>query len=123
MHYFRINMLKEKILYVDEIVLKRIESNFELIEKSGWYKLYQNKVDKSFWRLDEPEKYDLQMFVKLESVENWTDYNDQDLRIELLKEHRGLSSEKCKWKDCSKKALNNLVFCEFHAYKEMGIRR
>ncbi|NNT72138.1 hypothetical protein HKT18_07930 [Flavobacterium sp. IMCC34852] len=116
-------MLKEKILYVDEIVLKRIESNFELIEKSGWYKLYQNKVDKSFWRLDEPEKYDLQMFVKLESVENWTDYNDQDLRIELLKEHRGLSSEKCKWKDCSKKALNNLVFCEFHAYKEMGIRR
>lgn len=116
-------MLNENIYYVDETILKRIDSDFDLIQKKDWYRLYQNKAEKSFWRLDEWNKYQTQMFVKLESAENWTEFNDQDLRIEFLKESRGLSNEKCKWKDCSKKALNNLVFCELHAYKEMGIRK
>ncbi|MGQ7947149.1 hypothetical protein [Flavobacterium sp. WC2509] len=116
-------MLKENIYYVDDTILKRIDSDFELIEKKDWYRLYQNKTDKSFWRLDEWDKYQVQTFVKLKSVENWTEFNDEDLKIELLKKSRGLSIEKCNWKDCSKKALNNLVFCELHAYTEMGIRK
>lgn len=115
-------MLKEKICYVDEEILKRIESEFELIEKKGWYKLYENKNDKSFWRLVEWDKNQEQIFVKIDSLENWAEFDDKDLRIELLKEFRGLSNEKCKWKDCSRKALNKLVFCEIHAYTEMGIR-
>jgi hypothetical protein len=116
-------MLKEKIYYVDEEILKRIVSEFELIEKKSWYKLYENKIDKSFWRLDEWDKYQVQILVKIDSKENWTEFDDKDLRIELLKNFRGLSNEKCKWKDCSRKALNNLVFCELHAYTEMGIRK
>jgi hypothetical protein len=116
-------MLKENIYYVDETILKRIDSDFELIERKDWYILYQNKAEKSFWRLDEWDKYQIQMFVKLDSAENWSSFDDQDLRIEFLKEYRGLSNEKCKWKVCSKKALNNLVFCELHAYTEMGIRK
>ncbi|PIY12270.1 MAG: hypothetical protein COZ18_02485 [Flexibacter sp. CG_4_10_14_3_um_filter_32_15] len=116
-------MLKENIFYVDDTILKRIDSDFELIEKKDWYKLYQNKADKSFWRLDEWDKLQVQMFVKLVTIENWTEFDDKDLRIELLKKSRGLSIEKCNWKDCNKKALNNFVFCELHAYKEMGIRK
>jgi len=116
-------MLKENIFYVDNTILKRIDSDFELIEKKNWYRLYQNKADKSFWRLDEWDKYQVQTFVELKSVENWTEFNDKDLRIELLKKSRGLSIEKCNWKDCTKKALNNLTFCELHAYIEMGIRK
>ena len=116
-------MHTKNIFYIDEEILKIIESEFDLIEKKSWYRLYQNKEDKSFWRLDEWDKYQVQLFVKLESIENWSEYNDQNLRINLLKENRGLSQEKCKWKDCNKKALNNLVFCELHAYTEMGIRK
>ena len=116
-------MIKENIFHVDEVIMKRIKSDFELIEKKNWYILYQNKADKSYWRLDEWDKYQIQVFVKLKSVKNWAEYNDEHLRINLLREQRGLSSEKCKWKDCSKKALNNLAFCEVHAYAEMGIRR
>ena len=116
-------MLNENIYYVDVEILKRIESDFDLIEKKGWFRLYQNKEDKSYWKLDEADRLQIQIFVKLESTENWAEYNDQDLRINLLKENRGLANEKCKWKDCSKKALNNLMFCELHAYNEMGIRK
>ena len=116
-------MLKDKIFYIDEAILKKIESDFDFIDKKSWYRLYQNKDDKSFWRFEEFDKYQTQVFVKLESCENWEDYDDQDLKIELLKENRGLSNEKCKWKDCDRKALNSLVFCELHAYTEMGIRK
>ncbi len=116
-------MLTENIYYVDGEILKKIDSDFEFIERKNFYLLYRNKGNNSFWRLDEWDKYQIQMFVKLESKENWAEYNDQDLRMDLLIKQRGVSNVKCKWKNCNKKALNNLVFCELHAYTEMGIRQ
>jgi len=61
--------------------------------------------------------------VKLSKLENWTEIDDKDLRIELLLKERGKSDEICIWKNCQKNALNNLVYCEFHAYEQMNIRR
>ena len=116
-------MQSQNIFYIDEVILRKIETEIDLIEKKSWYRLYQNKDDRSFWRFDEWDKYQVQIFVKLESIENWSEYNDEDLRINLLKEQRGLSSDKCKWKNCKNNALNYLVFCELHAFKEMGIRK
>ena len=115
--------LKDKIYYTDKNILKIIESEFELIDQKNWYRLYQNKKDNSYWRLDEWDKYQEQFFVKLESIEKWSEFNDKTLRIELLKKSRGLSKDKCIWKDCEKKALNKIVYCENHAYNEMGIRK
>jgi hypothetical protein len=115
--------LTKKIYYADQNILNRIESEFELIEGKDWYKLYQNKVDNSYWRLDVWDKYQEQFFVRLESTENWTEYDDQKLRMELLKSHRGMTDQICAWKNCEKKALNEMAICEFHAYTEMGLRK
>lgn len=115
--------LSEKIYYADQTILTGIKSEFELIDRKGWYRLYRNKKDKSYWRLDEWDKYQEQFFVRLESTDNWTEYNDQNLRIELLKKHRGTTDQKCTWKDCEKNALTNMAICEFHAYTEMGLRK
>ncbi|WP_299051803.1 hypothetical protein [uncultured Polaribacter sp.] len=115
--------LKDKIYYADKNILKIIETEFELIDRKSWYILYKNKTDNSFWRLDEWDKYQEQFFVNLKSTEKWAEFNDKTLRIELLKKSRGLSNEKCIWKDCEKNALNKIVYCEKHAYNEMGIRR
>ncbi|WP_190810976.1 hypothetical protein [Flagellimonas sp. S3867] len=115
--------LTEKIYYADKNILKRIESEFELIDRKSWFILYQNKSDNSFWRLDEWDKYQEQFFVKLESTENWTEFEDRELRIELLKKHRGISDKKCTWVGCDKNALKEMAICEFHAYAEMGLRK
>jgi hypothetical protein len=115
--------LTEKIYYADKNILKKIESEFELIDQKNWYRLYRNKTDNSFWRLDEWDKYQEQFFIKLESIEKWFEFNDKSLRIELLKKSRGLSKEKCIWKDCDKIALNKIVYCENHAFNEIGIRK
>ncbi|TXD75222.1 hypothetical protein [Algoriphagus ratkowskyi] len=115
--------LSEKIYYADQNILNRIESDFELIDRKDWYRLYRNKKDNSFWRLDEWDKYQEQLFVRLESTENWTAYDDKKLRMELLKHNRGTSDKKCIWKDCDRNALTEMAFCEFHAYTEMGLRK
>lgn len=115
--------LSQKIYYADQIILNRIESEFELIDRKDWYKLYQNKKDNSYWRLDEWDKNQEQFFVRLESTENWTAYDDTELRMELLKQHRGITDQNCTFKNCDRKALTGMVICEFHAYTEMGLRK
>ena len=116
-------MLTEDIYYVNDKIIKIIEIEFDLIAKKSWFLLYKNKLTNSFWRLDEWDKLQTQIFLKLDTIENWDEFDDQNLRIELLKKNRGLSTSTCIWKDCDKKALNNIVYCELHAYNEMGIRK
>jgi len=110
-------VFKEKIYYADPKIIKEINSEFDQIDQKGWYELYRNKNDKSYWRLDREDKYQERFFVKLPTIENWTEFNDKDLRIELLLKERGKSDDKCIWKNCRYKALNNLAYCEIHAFE------
>ncbi len=115
--------LSKKIYYADQTILNRIESEFELIDRKDWYRLYRNKKDNSYWRLDEWDKYQEQFFVRLESTDNWIAYDDNELRMELLKQNRGTIEKKCTWKDCDRMALTDMTICEFHAYTEIGLRK
>jgi hypothetical protein len=116
-------MLTENIYYVDDKIMKVIDSQFEFNSKKGWFILYKNKEDNSFWRLDQSDKLQTKIFLKLVINENWDEFDDKILRIKLLKKNRGLSTNTCIWKDCDKKALNKIIYCELHAYNEMGIRK
>ena len=116
-------MLTKKIYYADKEILDLIQVGFDLIEKKTWYQLYQNKSDRSYWRLNEWDKYQEQFFVRLTTTENWQEFDDKELRIELLMETRGISDKICTWNNCSRLALQGMAYCERHAYEEMGIRR
>ncbi len=63
--------LTDKIYYAVQNILKRIESEFELIERKDWYRLYRNKTDNSIWRLDEWDKYQKQFFDGREKELTW----------------------------------------------------
>jgi hypothetical protein len=116
-------MLTDRIYYVDKVINAKIYEDFEVVENSGFYQLLQYKLDKTFWRLDNYDKYQERFLVKLESQNNWTNYNSKELQIELLLKTKGLSDKKCIWNYCDKLALKGLVYCERHAYEEMGIRK
>lgn len=115
--------MTERIYYVDKVILDSIKMDFELIDDKSWYQLYQHKIDKTFWRLDKYDKYQEQIFVGLDTSDNWIDFDDNDLRIDLLLKTRGVTQKKCIWNGCDKFTLKGLVYCERHAYKEMGIRK
>ena len=109
------------IFYVDQSILDWIETEFELVDDKGWYQLLRK--DDTYWRLDKCDKYQQRCLVRLQSINNWIEFNDEELRIQLLKESRGISDAKCIWNNCNKKSLNKLVYCEIHAYKEMDVRK
>ena len=112
--------LTEDIYLVDESFFNVIKNEFELVDDKSWYLLYQNKIDKTFWRLDKYEKLVEQFFIRLNSNVDWTEFDDSKIRINFLLKTRGTTDKKCIWKDCNKNALIGLVYCENHAY-EMGI--
>jgi len=113
----------ERIYYADKEILNTIKTDFDLIDDKGWYQLYQYKTDKTFWRLDKWDKYQEQFFVRLDTSDNWIEFDSKEFCIDLLRKSRGISDKKCIWKDCKKSSLQGLVFCERHAYEEMGLRK
>ena len=119
----RMTSFTEDIYYADNVLLERIKDEFHLIEAESWHELYQHKTDSSFWRLDVWDKYQQQFFVRLITTDNWTGYDDKELRIGLLLKTRNTTDEQCAWKDCNRPALKGLAICERHAYEEMGIRK
>jgi len=75
------NSVTERIYYADKEILNTIKTDFDLIDDKGWYQLYQNKTDKTFWRLDKWDKHQEQFFVRLDNSENWIEFNDKEFRI------------------------------------------
>ena len=116
-------MLKGSIYYVEASLLEVIKNDFIFLDQSSWFSLYREKDSGSYWRLDYLDKYQEQYFVRVDDLGNWRDFDATDLKIELLKITRGISTNSCLWGGCVKNALNQLAFCEIHAFKEMGIRR
>lgn len=114
--------MTDRIYYADKELINRIRTEFELVEEKGWYELYKNLSDKTFWRLDKWDKYQEQFFVRVDNVENWEEFDDKELRVQLLLKTRGTTDSKCIWNGCNNKTLIGLVYCERHAY-EFGIRR
>jgi hypothetical protein len=55
-----------------------------MVDDKDWYQLYQHKTNKTYWRLDKWDKYQEQFFVRLDKTDNWIDFDDKELRIELL---------------------------------------
>ena len=117
-------MLTDRIYYTDQELLELIKSEFDFVDDKGWFELYKQKQDGTFWRLDKWDKYQTQFFVRLETIENWESVDDSELRVELLKTTRGVDlTRKCIWNNCENFSLQGLVYCEKHAYFEMGIRK
>ena len=115
--------LSDRIYYVDDKILEIIQNDFIRVDKQGWYELFVNKSDGLFWRLDPYDKYQERFFIKLESKDHWTEYDEKDLVMDLILRKRGISNEECVWKDCEESALNGLAYCVRHAYEEVGVRK
>ena len=72
-------MLTEKIYYFNEEIKQSLAKDFELIDEKCWYILYKRFVDKSYWRLDKPDKYQTQYFLQLSDLDNWAEFDAKDL--------------------------------------------
>jgi hypothetical protein len=89
----------------------------------AWVTLKQCPSCGQHWQLDEWDKYQTGLAIKIETPENWKTYDDTNVRVDFLIQNRGgFSDELCMWQGCSNKALKGLAYCPMCAFKKSGIR-
>jgi hypothetical protein len=109
-------------LYVDLQPSAFLESLVP-VATGNWVKLYRCASCQQLWRVDEWDKYQTQMAVKVPMLEGWQAFDAKPLELQLLIESRGgLSGEPCIWAGCAKAAVKGVVYCAEHLY-ETGARR
>ncbi len=115
---------EQKYLYFEDMPedercnLKKIDEKQEL-----WVELYINTKTKRLWAIDMYDKYQYQIAVNVDNIENWLKYDHEEINKKLIIKFRGgEGKEKCIWENCSKKRINGVVYCIDHLYG-MGIRK
>ncbi|NOQ51446.1 MAG: hypothetical protein GQ578_04430 [Desulfuromonadaceae bacterium] len=89
----------------------------------AWVKLIKCPVCGQHWQLDEWDKYQTGLAIKIKEPESWRSYNDKDVRIDFLIQNRGgLSDGICAWQGCNNQALKGLAYCPTCAYEKSGLR-
>jgi hypothetical protein len=93
-----------------------IESLSQL-DTAPWLRLAQCSACGQMWRVDEPDKYQLQCATKIPQREAWQTFDDTAARKQLLLSSRGGStSESCIWASCEQPRVRGVVFCLDHLY-------
>jgi len=99
--------------------------NFQQIDwkHDAWVNLIKCPNCEQHWQIDEWDKYQTGLAIKIENPDCWKTYNDKKVRINFLIQNRGgPSDELCRWQACNNKALKGLAYCPMCAYDEIGIR-
>mgnify|MGYP006109910763 CR=1 FL=1 len=114
--------LNKPIYYLTSELKQMVDKDFEFVQDIPWYKVFKDPKTDEYWRLTTPDKYQTDYMVKVPKGSNWENFDSRELEIDLLKQNRGESENKCIWQNCDNKALNDIVYCASHAFNEMNIR-
>ena len=95
-----------------------IESGSEQLEMANWTRLMCCRVCGQLWAVDEWEKYQRQLAVKIPQREGWGSFDTMPLRREFLVQSRGgLTDEPCIWAGCGQPRVRGVVYCADHLWK------
>jgi hypothetical protein len=89
----------------------------------NWVRLCRCAICGQLWRIDEWDKYQDQVAIKVSAIESWDSCDYKPLKLQLLVNARGgLSKEQCAWANCSHVAVKGVAFCAEHLY-DTGARK
>jgi hypothetical protein len=87
------------------------------IAGDGWIVEAECRECGQRWRVDQPDKYQVDRAIKVPSLKDWTDAEDRRARLGYLKRSFGGDSESaCMWAGCPHRALRGIALCAEHAY-------
>ncbi|WP_139133229.1 metal-binding protein [Pandoraea sp. ISTKB] len=85
-------------------------------DAAHWRSLLRCPACGQLWAVDEWEKHQVQLAVKVADVQGWR-ASDEALRKERLTQSRGENAVvKCLWSGCEKYQLNGSAYCVDHLY-------
>lgn len=91
---------------------------FDELETGDWVRLVRCPHCGQLWSVDEGDKYQTQLAVRIPKNEGWRELDTTPLRRRYLIQSRGgLTDEKCIWLGCEQRRVRGVVYCVDHLYK------
>jgi hypothetical protein len=92
-------------------------------DDSGWIVIARCRDCGQYWRVDRPDKYSVDLAIKVSRPDAWTDDDDRRVRLEYLRHsYGGEDAHKCVWAGCPNRALKGVAMCAEHLFDRMGQR-
>ncbi|MBB5358049.1 hypothetical protein HDE76_001255 [Rhodanobacter sp. ANJX3] len=89
----------------------------------NWVELCRCSSCGQLWRIDEWDKYQVQVAIKVSAVEGWDSFDFKPIQLKLLVNARGgLTNECCAWANCNHHAVKGVAYCAEHLY-DTGARK
>jgi hypothetical protein len=88
----------------------------------GWVTISECTDCGQCWRVDRPDKYSVDLAIKVPTPSGWTAADDRNVRIGYLTQsYGGQDSYRCIWAGCSNLALRRVAMCAEHLFDRMGV--
>ena len=93
------------------------------VKDDAWVKLIKCPDCGQCWQIDEWDKYQTGLAIKIQHPKVWKHFDDKKIRLEFLVQTRdGLSEIKCAWIGCNNIAIRGLAYCPSCSYSKAKIR-
>ena len=92
-------------------------------KSDDWVRLLKCSLCGQYWQVDEWDKYQVCIGIKVNDPQNWDDFDDLSYRMDhLLRARGGITEEICQWRDCEEYSLNDSAYCPRHTFEVAGLR-
>lgn len=93
------------------------------VKSAGWVRLLRCADCGQHWQVDDWDKYQDALAIKIDTPDGWQELNDEKYRLEfIVQNHGGLGDDTCQWHGCANRTLKDMAFCPRCAYENMGLR-
>jgi hypothetical protein len=86
------------------------------VDAHGWKALLKCRSCGQLWTVDEWDKYQLQLVVKIAHAADWKTSDEAQRKAHLASSRGGTSESNCMWNDCGRKQLKGSAFCVDHLF-------
>lgn len=101
--------------------IRQLYPEFEHLSAGNWKSLLRCPSCSQLWAVDEWDKYQTQLAVKVENPDRWQDDDEAHRKTFLIQSKGGLASEPCMWAGCAKLRVKDTAYCVDHLYA-VGVR-
>lgn len=100
-----------------------LDNNLTPIDRTAWLTLQKCENCDQLWQLDNIDRLQTNLAIKLDTNVEWRDFDDRPYRYQYLIDSRGgLSEEICIMEGCQQKSLKSLAHCPFQAFDYLGLK-
>jgi len=88
--------------------------SLEPVDTARWMRLERCRRCGAWWAIDEEDRYARQAAFRLPGRDDWAAAAEQARRGLLIREHGGTVDERCAWRACDQRRLQDVAVCVDH---------